>query len=772
MTEFVNDDGDKLEYSGDEITFTKQIASFREFKIKGDFTASFTLNNNSENRKALGYANIQQVGNHAFAPNPFSLIRNGNFDRKGFIIIEDDEGPGGKIGGYFVSGNANWFKAFEFPLNQISNSALQVQWNITAVVGTIGKTYGIIFPLIDWVYSRNKFDKHWATGLLRGAGDPIGFGLPDMYPCLYIHTLVQELAKTANIRIAGNLLDDQLYKTLIMTPEGPDLYYPDGSQISNLFSFQASAGPYIPISAIPSDNVKAVDFIKWLCFSFGCVPTFDEFSQTLSLDFIDKIKKEEALDWSDYFQRYEVRYNDFFEHNRIKVKNALEEEIAITYNKSNLIPFGAANIRTKKEDGSETTLYTSPFPPVKDDIGTSRLRWATPFVQFAKLKDEKNYTYTTVTNVGGFARFDGDFSKSDESALMLIVRIEDDAGVYTGMHVGSAMTTTDFTTKADFISTSTGKIYFQKLTKQITGNRILVSIPSIPVNNLMSITGIRFFFFSALDQTSVPSAYFSKPQGPYGNLNNYVKGLTYGELSYNHYNDISLTESYWNKIQAFIRNPPLDGYFLLPEAVFAAFKFDSFVFIRSKDLTGYFFIDRLENYRDSTSEVKAEMNYIDGYSGLTGYNTLGVKAGYPEVDATGNAVGYDSETDYDKYDVNVGETNSYLLQVQFIDSVGLGSWSFYFDYSPSNDVAFSATFPSGNGSDFTNSSSFDTALNALVSKVDNGGIAEATVTIDFYLNGVVVATQGPFIAGTSVINISYTYIGLSSGDTIKVIINE
>lgn len=789
MTEFVNDNGDYLEYGGDDITFTKQVASFRNFKIKGDFTVSFKLSNNSENRKALGYSNIQQVGNHAFAPNPFKLIRNGNFDKKGFIIIEDDQGPGGDIGCYFVSGNANWFKAFDFPMNQISNSALQIQWNITAIVGTLGKTYGIIFPLIDWIYYRNKFDKYWATGPLRGVGDPNNTGIPDMFPCLYIHTLVQELAKIANIRIGGDLLNNQEYKTLIMTPEGPELLDPDGNIISGLNAQNTTGGPFIPISAIPSADTQAIELIKWLCFSFGCVATFDEFSQTLSLNILDKVKKEDAEDWSEYFQGYETRYSDFFEHNRVKVKRAPEEEISVTYNKGNLIPYGETDIRTKKKDASETTLYTSPFPPVRDDIGTGRLRWATPFVQFGKLKDDKMVPYTSVTNAAPNAQFQGNFAISpDVGGLSAIVRVEDDAGVYTGYHVTSnvnAISNLTVDSRCDFISNSTGKIFFQKLTKQTTGNRILICIPSIPVSNIMSIPGIRFFLFSGTDQTSVPTAYFSKPKGPYGNLNNYKKSLTYGEINNSLYNDISLTESYWNKIRAFLLNPPLDGYFILPEAKFAAYTFNKFVFIRHKDLTGYFYIEAIENYLKSTERVKCIMNYVDGYSSLTGYNTEGIKAGYPELDATGNATGYDPNTDYDKLDEEtyqeVSELPQYSENAELVNTVAdpLESIVWFFYGSPSNilglniglDGVISTTF----GGTFTVGSEDHGAhgVESQVYKGNNGGVTERTFDIDYYVNGVLV-NHVSFPPGTPLnpIPAGYIFIGLNFGDVLLVKVTE
>lgn len=657
MTEFVNDNGDRLEYSGEDVTLTKQIASFRSFKIKGDFTASFKIDNNSQNRQALGYYGLQQIGNHGFAPNPFSMIRNGNLNSSGNIIIEDDDGQ--DIGCYFVSGNANWFKAFDFYCNKITNTSLQVQWNITEIVASVGRTYGIIFPLIDWIFGRQKFDKYFMSGGLRGVGDPAnGADITEFYPCLYVHTMVRELARVAKIKIDGSLLNDQLYKTIIITPAGPDLVDgTTGTVLSTAGSTQTVGGPWIQISYIAPSDIKAIDFIKWLCFSFGCVPTFDESSQTLSLNIIDKFKKEDAQDWSQYFQGHQVKYSDFSEHNNIKIKQALEDEISITYNKANLIPYAETDIRSKKLDGSSIDLYTSPFAPVKDDVGTTKLKWAAPFVQFAKLKDDKSFAYTSVTNSGGKAQFDGVFTNSqDNGTVNSIFRVVDDAGIYDGYHVVSNINNrgaTQVSSMADYISNSTGTIYDQKITKQSGGNRILVCIPSIPVNNLTALTGLRFFFYSASDITSVATAYYSKSLTPYGNLNNYRKGLTYGELNYSTYNDITLVESYWNKIRAFILNPPLFGYFLLPENIFAAFKFDKFIFIRHKELTGYFLVESIENYKDDSTIVRCVLNYLDGYSVLTGYSLQGIKAGYPEIDSTGHATGYDPAVDYDKFDTQI-----------------------------------------------------------------------------------------------------------------------
>ena len=55
MTSFINDQGQEIQYTGNDLLVTRQVASFRNFKIKGDVSVSFNVPNSSPNRKALGY---------------------------------------------------------------------------------------------------------------------------------------------------------------------------------------------------------------------------------------------------------------------------------------------------------------------------------------------------------------------------------------------------------------------------------------------------------------------------------------------------------------------------------------------------------------------------------------------------------------------------------------------------------------------------------------------------------------------------------------------
>jgi len=387
MTSFINDNNQEIQYDG-EILLTKQVASFRNFKIKGDVSVSFGVPNTSDNRSALGYFGLNQVDSPIFSTNAFNLVKNGNTITRGYLVIEADDSN--EISLFFISGNANWFRSFDFNCKEIRNIHYRSYWTYTQAMASKSNTRGIIFPHIDWMYGREKFDNNTFIARVidetKGARDVYSY--VNLFPCLYINTLVEEIAKTAGIRLSGNLFDDKFYKQLIVTPEGPELYN-DYGRISNfsasLDSQSTGEAQIIDIHNIAPD-MKAIDIIKWLCFKFGCIPVFDEYSQTLSLNIIDKIKKEDALDLSEHIQKYKIQYNQY-QNNYLRIAEAPENDIQVynTQNPDSL--FGELNIESQKSDGSTQDLYEDPFAPVADNVGTTPLKWATPFIEFYTLED-------------------------------------------------------------------------------------------------------------------------------------------------------------------------------------------------------------------------------------------------------------------------------------------------------------------------------------------------------------------------------------------------
>ncbi len=530
MISFINDNNQAINYNGD-FGITKQVAFFRNFQIKGDVSISFEIPNDSANREALGYYGYNQITKPIVSTNKFNMVKNGNVLMRGSIVIEEDNGKDLSV--FFISGNSNWFKEFDFSCKDIRNTGYQLRWNGTNIRNSWSSTRGIIFPVIDYMFGRNKFDHKNFLDLITAPGTDDGLK-GNIFPCLYIHTLVDELGNTAGIKIKGSLLNDKLYQSLIITPEGPELFNEWGeiSRVAQMTpnSDGSNSNTMIRIQDIAPD-MKAIEIIKWVIFKFGCIPTFDEFSKTLYLNIIDKFKREDAEDWSEYITGYQIKY-DQYDKSYIRVQSAGEDEIK-EYNLNNPDSlYGELTIDSGKDDGSTIDLYKDPFAPVYDDVGSTALLWATPFVQFYKLEDNESADYTSVTTDGGLLIFNGTSINFDQEGLnqgYIVFRVEDDNGTYTGYHLGGfgsgGQVATSF---SDYISDSTGTIYFQDLTKVDGGPRVLVCIPNYPVG---SFTSSNSLFQNAFgDITNVAYAYYHKPfYNGYFSLNGYKAGLSYGQ---------------------------------------------------------------------------------------------------------------------------------------------------------------------------------------------------------------------------------------------------
>jgi len=254
MTSFINDNGQEILVS-EEVTLTKQVASFKEFKIKGDFSVTLKIHNNSKNREALGYYGLNQIDSPIFSPNKFNLVKNGNVLKRGDIVIESDDGNFISI--YFIAGNSNWFRAFDFSCKDVRNDSLAVQWNYTNVITASTATSGIVFPHIDFMFGREKFDKYNFNSRIvnDSTGEVDDYSPVNNSPCIYLSTLVNEISKVGGIKIAGNILTDWLYTHVIITPDGPEIYNEIGQIVtSNAGAPTSSGGNDTPIKVLAQEE--------------------------------------------------------------------------------------------------------------------------------------------------------------------------------------------------------------------------------------------------------------------------------------------------------------------------------------------------------------------------------------------------------------------------------------------------------------------------------------------------------------------------------------
>lgn len=75
--------------------------------------------------------------------------------------------------------------------------------------------------------------------------------------------------------------------------------------------------------------------------------------------------------------------------------------------------------------------------------------------------------------------------------------------------------------------------------------------------------------------------------------------------------DITTEQRAFNTIKKMLVNPTVKVTMLLPEKVFRDFNFDKFVFLKHKDFQGYFFVEKIENYKNGKTPVKVYLNMVD-----------------------------------------------------------------------------------------------------------------------------------------------------------------
>jgi len=629
MTSFINDNGDELDYDGGDFRLTKQIINLFDLSIKANVSTNFKIPGTAKNRDILNLFGFNQVGGNQLVSQEINLIRNGNKSDRGSIVIIDDDTQ--EIECFFASGNFRWFSNFNFICNEIRTTRWDVGWSTYWINLRASATEGIIFPFIDWAFNNEKYNKNFGLTQLQIGDGTLGAGtgadqsscVPEFYPCLYVHTLLTELSNHAGVKITGTLLTDQHYRSIILTPPGSEfvdpitndpVYVPSTFIVINQAAFGGVNGvPRIKPETI-APKMKAIDFIKWLTVSFGCVVSFDNDGLTLSLDIVAKLKKDEAEDWSEYYKSHVLQYSDIKKNNLISLPNP-DDDLLKEYNTGNTIPYGELNIESERDTISEKTLYKSPFPAVHDKVGTTQLKWAVPYVPFVKLSDGECLTYTSITDEGvgvgdDYRRvsFNGTgFPFPGGTSDNLIVRIVDDNGLYDGYHTGGGLSSsTVYRTDLQFLGTSTGKIYIQQATKT-TQQYALVCVPGVSPSAISKEIAFRL---ASGNVSTIATAYYSKPYTPYSALNAYNKSFSVGEINLPFYNDITLREAYLIPLENSITKANPRTRMLLPEVTFYNFRGNKLIYLNVGELNGYFIVQKIEYYEDSTSEVNV---YLSAY---------------------------------------------------------------------------------------------------------------------------------------------------------------
>lgn len=233
---FTNERGEVLDFDG-EFGITKQAVSFTNVKsIKGDFSVNFRVDNNSVNRKVLNYDGPQMLNQVAFTRQSFTLMRNGNPFAKGFLVIQSDLGS--ELDCYFISGNSNWINLLNGLITELDYSGVTNVTNYETVLtpanvnSKLYSTSGIVFPFVDWCYNGNKGNVDYFIDELTDHRNDPAISYYEFYPCFYLHSLLSQIGLQKDLKFSGDLLNDRLFKSLVIPPYTGDIRRPRSNRVT------------------------------------------------------------------------------------------------------------------------------------------------------------------------------------------------------------------------------------------------------------------------------------------------------------------------------------------------------------------------------------------------------------------------------------------------------------------------------------------------------------------------------------------------------------
>lgn len=715
-------DGNTITVPNDVQLF-KRVVLFTNFAIAGDFSSDFEITNNSEHRATLSIYGINQI--EKLIQKPFHFFIDGNLVFDGRVFIR---GVGDTIDLFFVAGNGNWMNQITGSLKDVDLSDYNVSFDAPTIISRMSATDGVIFPVIDWCYNYRKLTNSFMVSPITGVSIDTFY---DWYACFHVKTILKRLLNSYGFILAGNLLDDTVYNSLIITPEEiqsaaylaalstqvSGVQYMDGS-FENMaagfptFAFKApmqsgtsyfedandrltfpftgtatitysvSFGATTPftinklqlrkngvtvsertitsqvtngsevIEIVPGDyvelwlgttsgtgvnysasvnvsvnfigiivgdgvnvnaiipNMDQIDFVKYVAQRFNCLIDFNESTQTLTFTLLDSIRKENAVDMTDRLVKYTYSpASGYKEKNYIRTTEA--EEL-INY-KSGSLNYGDSVVES--DGDGEGDVVKTPLRPAETFTATY-LDWLITSVPLVRLEDADTGTeFDTVSAFGGNVSAFTSTVSGFSFAANEVVRI--DSSLYKGFMVALVATPSAFTPYGNvpYTGSDTGKIYKQKIVFLSIGSRELIVCRGVDISDINTGSQVYGDINIKIGDESVTYpideiawAFHAKPNiGT--DLDLHRVGLNYGPVT--NTGNIPFGLKYHKNLNKIIKGSHLTCEMLLSQAQFANLDLKRFVYLNTKDASGYFLIlDFQDGYTDAFTPVTMDLVYM------------------------------------------------------------------------------------------------------------------------------------------------------------------
>jgi hypothetical protein len=375
-------------------------------------------------------------------------------------------------------------------------------------------------------------------------------------------------------------------------------------------------GDYLdPSNFLPS--LKSIDVIKFCVSFFGCSVYFNDVSKTISINIVEKINLTDSYDWSEYYVTHKSKYTiDQAANNYLNWLDNRDDNDVEKYNNKNFLSFGSGNIETSNTLKDQSILAKFPFTSFGSDFDVFNVYKTN--IPLINLEDDGSgpVSFTAIaasatygaTKASSYTVTDTTVFNNRPSIYRLINSSGENIGIFYGIPVSGTLI--DIFTP--FVATGTGSIYPQKLKYNKIEHGIITVNPSMPVFNFSDNTTLRVYGSSDVVFTDYSNVVYGTFVKKYINkaLDQWRNNLAIDNPNSGGFEDPTIKELYFNKISRFLQNPDIEAIMILPEAAFQRFTFDRFIYLKTEQLTGYFFVESIENYVDGNTPVTVNLYMI------------------------------------------------------------------------------------------------------------------------------------------------------------------
>lgn len=365
--------------------------------------------------------------------------------------------------------------------------------------------------------------------------------------------------------------------------------------------------------AVFSDSVvpkwTKQDLVSNVLRLFCCVPAYDPYSKTVTINLFDKVKEKERIDLSEYIQITEVDYSEFISE-YAQVNNftyAEGDDIDLKqYNISTFFKYGSGQVTSNNEhiSANETILesdFTAPISYKHQAIQASIER-----MNFTELVGNGETDVTSVDDDSGVAKLFVD--NADFFELGGIVRISESTdSTYNGdwfiIEVG-----------ANYIK-CLGMVYsedaFAKATAMIHESTdsddvfLMVNVPNKSVEDFSPLIDI-YLEFTPLSTMAI--AYFNMIYLGEPINEEYTQGLSFGNvqdpLSYQR----SLIDKYWQAFSRILNDPVMLKFVAnIPAHIHQQMDFLRPIEIKTLESVNLYYLNIERGYKGSHIQCEGEL---------------------------------------------------------------------------------------------------------------------------------------------------------------------